>query len=134
VDHTTARQRLAEARIGRLATSTPDSRPHIVPCCFALHDRTAYSAVDAKPKSTLNLRRLQNLRAQAACSLLVDHYDEDWTALWWVRVDGKGRVIDAGDERDHALSLLALKYEQYRSMPPPGPVVAVDIDNWRQWP
>jgi PPOX class probable F420-dependent enzyme len=105
-----------------------------VPCCFALHDRTAYSAVDAKPKSTLNLRRLQNLRAQAACSLLVDHYDEDWTALWWVRVDGKGRVIDAGDERDHALSLLALKYEQYRSMPPPGPVVAVDIDNWRQWP
>ena len=134
VDRTTARQRLADARVGRLATLTPDARPHIVPCCFALHNQTAYSAVDAKPKSTLNLRRLQNLKANAPCSLLVDHYNEDWTALWWVRIDGMGRVIEVGDERERALNLLKTKYEQYREMPPPGPVVALDIESWRMWP
>jgi len=90
--------------------------------------------VDAKPKSTLDLRRLQNLRANASCSLLVDHYDEDWATLWWVRVDGSGRVLDDGEERERALGLLAAKYEQYRATPPPGPIVAVDIEHWRMWP
>jgi PPOX class probable F420-dependent enzyme len=134
VDRATARQRLADARVGHLATVTADVRPHIVPCCFVLHARTVYSAVDAKPKSTLDLRRLQNLKTNASCSLLVDHYDEDWKTLWWVRVDGPGRVIEEGDEHESALGLLAAKYEQYRDMPPPGPVVALDIEHWRMWP
>jgi PPOX class probable F420-dependent enzyme len=134
VDQATARRRLADARIGRLATTTAGAHPHIVPCCFVLDDNTVYSAVDAKPKSTLNLRRLQNVQAHAACSLLVDHYDEDWTTLWWVRVDGKGRVIETGQEREHALGLLQRKYEQYRNSPPPGPVIAVAIESWRLWP
>ncbi len=134
MDRATARQRLADARVGHLATVTADVRPHIVPCCFVLHARTVYSAVDAKPKSTLDLRRLQNLKTNASCSLLVDHYDEDWKTLWWVRVDGPGRVIEEGDEHESALGLLAAKYEQYRDMPPPGPVVALDIEHWRMWP
>jgi PPOX class probable F420-dependent enzyme len=134
VDSSTARQRLANARIGHLATITADQRPHIVPCCFVLLADTVYSAVDAKPKSTLDLRRLQNLRSNPACSLLVDHYEEDWTTLWWVRVAGPGRVIEDGDERSSALGLLAAKYEQYRDTPPPGAVVALDIERWRMWP
>jgi PPOX class probable F420-dependent enzyme len=73
-----------------------------------------YSAVDAKPKSTLELRRLQNLKTITSFSLLVDHYDEDWTNLWWIRVDGSGRVIENDDERERALALLTAKYEQYR--------------------
>jgi PPOX class probable F420-dependent enzyme len=93
-----------------------------------------YSAVDAKPKSTLSLRRLQNLKTNSSFSLLVDHYDEDWTTLWWVRVDGSGRVIEKGDEREHALGLLTAKYEQYRDTPPPGPILALDIERWRVWP
>jgi PPOX class probable F420-dependent enzyme len=95
---------------------------------------TIYSAVDAKPKTSRSLRRLANLRANPAASLLVDHYDEDWTALWWVRVDGRGRVIDTGDERSRALALLAAKYPQYRAEPPPGPVIALDVTTWRAWP
>ena len=134
MDHATARVRLRDARVGRLATITADGRPHIVPCCFILHARTIYSVVDAKPKSTLDLRRLQNLRANPSCSLLVDHYDEDWSKLWWVRVDGSGRFIADGDERERALGLLAGKYEQYRETPPPGGVVAIDIERWRMWP
>ncbi len=128
------RARVADSRIARLGTVTESGRPHLVPCCFVLVDDRLYSAVDAKPKSTSSLRRLANLRANGHASLLVDHYDEDWTTLWWVRVDGTGRVIDHGPERDRALALLADKYEQYRRQPPPGPVVAVDITDWRAWP
>jgi len=98
-----------------------------------LHGQTVFSAVDAKPKSTLFLRRLQNLNNRSA-SLLVDHYDEDWTTLWWVRMDGHGRVIQEGDAYERALDLLAGKYEQYQTNRPPGPVVAMDIERWRTWP
>ncbi len=128
------RDRLAAARVGRLATVTADGRPHVVPCCFALVGDTAYSAVDAKPKSTLALRRLANLRGNPSGSLLVDHYAEDWTTLWWIRVDGDGRVVEDGPERDTALDALSHKYEQYRRQRPPGAVVALDITTWRAWP
>ena len=128
------RSRVEAARVGHLATVTPDGAPHIVPCCFALVDGVVYSAVDAKPKSTLALRRLDNLRANPSTSLLVDHYAEDWSTLWWVRVDGAGRVVDGGAERDAALQHLSEKYEQYRRDEPPGPVVAIDVTGWRAWP
>ena len=129
-----ARQRVADARVGRLATLTPQGRPHIVPCCFVLDEQTLYSVVDGKPKSTLALRRLENLRAHPSCSLLVDHYAEDWAELWWVRIDGTGRVIEQGDERERAVVLLQQKYPQYREVTPPGAVVALDIGSWRTWP
>jgi PPOX class probable F420-dependent enzyme len=128
------RERLTDARVARLGTVTGDGYPHLVPCCFSLAGDTIYSAVDAKPKSTLALRRLANLRAHPHASLLVDHYAEDWSTLWWVRVDGAGRVLEDGAERESALGLLATKYEQYRRQPPPGPVIAVDIATWRAWP
>jgi PPOX class probable F420-dependent enzyme len=134
VEASVMRAQVAGARVGRLATVTDEGRPHLVPCCFALVGDTVYSAVDAKPKSTLALRRLANVRATGHASLLVDHYDEDWSALWWVRVDGAGRVVDSGPERDTALAALATKYEQYRRTSPPGPVVALDITRWRAWP
>ena len=128
------RDRLAAARVARLATVTAEGRPHVVPCCFALTGDTVYSAVDAKPKTTLALRRLTNLRANPQASLLVDHYDEDWATLWWIRVDGDGRVVEDGPEHAAALAELAAKYEQYRRQPPPGAVVALDITSWRAWP
>jgi PPOX class probable F420-dependent enzyme len=134
MDRSTMRERVAQARVARLATVTDDGRPHIVPCCFVLEADTAYSAVDAKPKSTLALRRVANLRTNHRASLLVDHYDEDWATLWWVRLDGAGRLVDDGDERDRALSALAAKYDQYRRDPPPGAVIALDVTTWRAWP
>lgn len=128
------RLRLGEARVARLATVTSDGRPHLVPCCFALVGDIVYSAVDAKPKSTLALRRLANLRANPRAALLVDFYADDWSTLWWVRVDGRGDVIGAGADRDAAVTVLAKKYDQYHSEPPPGPVIAIAIDTWRSWP
>ena len=131
------RSRFARARVARLATLTTDGRPHLVPCCFVLADLAGdvvYSAVDAKPKSTMALRRLDNLRAHPHAALLVDHYSDDWSTLWWVRADGEGRVLDRGDERAVALQLLAQKYPIYTAEPPPGAVIAIDIVGWRSWP
>jgi PPOX class probable F420-dependent enzyme len=134
VDAHQARLRVSTARVGHLATVTGEHRAHLVPCCFVLSDDTIYSAIDAKPKSTLDLRRLQNLRSNSAASLLVDHYEEDWATLWWIRVDGKGRVVDDRIEHARAIDLLSAKYEQYVASPPPGSVLAIDIDDWRTWP
>jgi PPOX class probable F420-dependent enzyme len=120
--------------VGHLATVTSELRAHLVPCCFVLDGDTVYSAIDTKPKTTIDLRRVQNLRSNGAASLLVDHYDEDWTTLWWVRVDGTGRVVEDAVEHRHAIELLSAKYEQYVDSPPPGPVLAMDIDVWRMWP
>jgi PPOX class probable F420-dependent enzyme len=135
MDETIMRRRLAEARVARLATVGTDGRPHIVPCCFAVEHDTAYSAVDGKPKSTRALRRLTNLRTHPAATLLVDFYqDHDWEALWWIRIDVNGRVLDHGEEFDRAVQALRSKYEQYRREAPAGPVVALDITAWRAWP
>ena len=128
------RERVADARVARLATVTSDGGPHVVPCCFVLDGDTAYSAVDGKPKSTLALRRLDNIAAHPRASLLVDHYDDDWTTLWWVRVDGPARVVTDAGERDRAVRLLTVKYEQYERVPLPGDVIAIDVTSWRAWP
>ena len=121
------RGQLAAARVGRLGTVRPDGRPHIVVCCFALAGEVVYSAVDDKPKTTVALQGLRNLTTNAAASLLVDHYGEDWTALWWIRLDGVGRVIADSREHERAVALLCGKYEQYRRQRPTGPVIAVDV-------
>jgi PPOX class probable F420-dependent enzyme len=124
-----AEERLAHARVGRLATVTAAGRPHVVPVCFALTGGRIYTAVDAKPKSTRALRRLENVRATGRASLLVDHYEEDWSQLWWVRVDGPAEVLDS----NAALDALAAKYEQYRVDRPAGPVIAITPERWRSW-
>jgi PPOX class probable F420-dependent enzyme len=139
MDQTTMRQRVNDARVGRLATISPQGLPHIVPCCFVLSGAVIYSAVDAKPKSTLRPQRILNLQIAGSAALLVDHYTDDWAKLWWIRVDGTARVLEAisldeTGERDHALELLAGKYDQYVREPPPGPVIAIDIARWRAWP
>jgi len=125
--------RLTAARVARLATLDPDGRPHLVPIVFALDGDTLYSAVDRKPKRSRKLRRIENARARPDVTILVDHYEEDWSQLWWIRLRGHARVLDDGEERDRALALLEEKYPQYRSEPPDGPVLAVDVTDVREW-
>ncbi len=126
-------ERLTAARVARLATTDPDGRPHLVPIVFALEDGTLYSAVDRKPKRSTKLRRIENARARPDVTVLVDHYDEDWGRLWWIRLRGRARVLDEGEERERALALLGEKYPQYRTEPPDGPVLAVDVTDVRDW-
>ncbi len=125
--------RLSAARVARLATTDPDGRPHLVPIVFALEGDTLYSAVDRKPKRSSKLRRIENARVRPDVTILVDHYEDDWDRLWWIRLRGLARVLDDGDERDRALALLQEKYPQYRTEPPDGPVLAVDVTEVREW-
>jgi PPOX class probable F420-dependent enzyme len=127
------RQLVAEARVARLATTTPEGRLHLVPISFALDRNTLYSAVDEKPKRSRNLQRLENVRANPDVAVIVDHYDEDWSQLWWVRLRGTARIVETGPEFEAALALLADKYEQYRVQPPGGPVLAIALGEWRGW-
>jgi PPOX class probable F420-dependent enzyme len=127
-----ARARFAAARVARLATADAASRPHLVPVAFAVVEDTIYSAVDAKPKRTRTLRRLANVRENPAVAMLVDHWDEDdWAALWWVRADGRGRVIESEDpEARRAVELLRERYPAQRDA---GEVLAVEVERWSGW-
>ena len=127
------RRRVARAAVGRLATIDERGRPHLVPFCFALEGDVLYSAVDEKPKRTQRLKRLENIQLHPEVAVLVDHYEEDWSRLWWVRLRGTAHVIEDGPKRERALALLAEKYAQYRSEPPRGAVIVVSVEEWRGW-
>ncbi len=129
-----ALQQLATATpVARLATVDADGRPHLVPCCFAVDGDVAYSVVDHKPKRTAALRRLENIAVNPAVCLLVDHYEDDWSQLWWVRFDGTARILVEGPEHGSAIAVLCAKYAQYRATPPSGAVVAIDVTTVRGW-
>ena len=137
MDRDEALERLRSARVGRIATVTPEGRPHVVPFAFALVDAAAgpraYWAVDRKPKRSQQVQRLRNIQANPAVGFVVDGYDEDWRSLWWARASGTGRVVDTDEERSAALASLRSKYPQYEAEPPDGPVVAIDIERVSGW-
>jgi PPOX class probable F420-dependent enzyme len=126
--------RLAEAApIARLATVDPAGNPRVVPCCFALDGDVVYSAVDHKPKRTSRLARLDDIRGHPAVSLVVDHYEDDWSQLWWVRLDGSARVVDDGPVWQRGVDLLVAKYRQYQERAPTGPVIVIAVERRRSW-
>jgi PPOX class probable F420-dependent enzyme len=118
-----------DERVARLATVDPQGRPHVVPICFVLDGGTLYTAVDEKPKRTRRLQRLRNIEANPRVEILIDHYEEDWSRLGWVRLRGTARIV----EGRRALELLAAKYPQYARRPPAGPVIAVSIEERSEW-
>lgn len=127
------RASFANAPVARLGTLSPDGTPHLVPVVFALRDDVIYTAVDAKPKTTQRLRRLANIERHPQVSLLVDHYADDWTQLWWVRIDGTAAIHHDGEARLAGHGLLHAKYPQYQSVPLDGPVIAVAVRRWSSW-
>jgi PPOX class probable F420-dependent enzyme len=128
-----AKASFADASVARLGTVSPDGNPHLVPVVFALRDDVVYTAVDAKPKTTRRLRRLANIERHPQVSLLVDHYVDDWTQLWWVRVDGIAAIHHDGNALQAGHDLLRAKYPQYQSVPLDGPVIAVAVQCWTSW-
>ncbi len=127
------RRRVAAAPVARLATVAVSGAPHLVPFCFVLEGDVLHSAVDRKPKRTTELRRFANALAEPRVSVLVDHYEDDWSRLWWVRLDGLGRRLAEGPEAERARAALATKYAQYRAAPPDGPVLRIDVTRWSGW-
>jgi len=132
--HQWARERFENARVARLATTTSTGGPHIVPVVFALVGDVVWTAVDAKPKSTRSLRRLANIEANPRVSMLVDKYEDDWSALWWVRIDGAATLVPGDwDDGPSALSALSAKYSQYEAETPLGPLIRIAVDSWTSW-
>ncbi|WP_077100333.1 TIGR03668 family PPOX class F420-dependent oxidoreductase [Mycobacterium terramassiliense] len=130
--------RFTQSPIARLATATPEGTPHLVPVVFAVDAShgdpdVVYTAVDAKPKATRRLRRLANIERNPQVSLLVDHYDDDWAQLWWVRADGVAAIHSAGEPMAIGFRLLRAKYPQYHSVSLDGPVIAVTVRRWSSW-
>jgi PPOX class probable F420-dependent enzyme len=136
-----ARARLASVPVVRLATADEEGRPHLVVATFApdfapvpgvAGDRL-YTAVDAKPKTTRDLRRLRNIRANPHVAVLADHYEDDWTRLWWVRADATAEVVEDPAATARPIALLRERYAQYRANPPEGPVVVIAVERWSGW-
>jgi len=128
------RARVAGAPVARLATVRPDGSPRLVPVTFALVDGLVWIAIDeVKPKTTTRLARLADVANDPRVGLLVDHYADDWTALWWVRIDGAAAVHEEGELRARALAALVAKYPLYAAAPPDGVVLAITPARWSGW-
>jgi PPOX class probable F420-dependent enzyme len=134
VDTEQVRERFDRARVARLATlDAAGPRPHLVPVTFArVGNQTLVTAVDQKPKRTPALRRLRNIAANPRVCVLADHYEDDWTRLWWVRADGVARIGEAAEE-PAALAALVARYPQYTGRPPGGPVIVISVERWVGW-
>jgi PPOX class probable F420-dependent enzyme len=126
---------LAAQRVARLATADGAGRPHVVPVCYALHRDKVYFTIDEKPKKNpRGLKRLANLRANPFAALVVDRYDEDWSRLGWVMVQGAAEILASGAEHDRAQAALRARYPQLAAMRIEAlPVVAVRIEHAASW-
>jgi PPOX class probable F420-dependent enzyme len=130
------RRFLAVQRVARLATADAAGRPHVVPICYAVTGDTVYFTVDEKPKKKpgARLKRLSNLRENPFAALVVDRYDEDWTRLGWVMLQGSAEILESGDEHARAQANLRARYPQLATMRIAGlPVVAVRVHHVASW-
>lgn len=127
-----AAHRFAAARVARMSTVDGYGVPHLIPVTFAATRSVIVLAVDHKPKRSRDLKRLRNIEANPAICLLVDHYDEDWTQLWWSRADGTATIL-RGEDMTEPIDRLVAKYPQYRDIRPSGPVISIDVHGWTGW-
>jgi PPOX class probable F420-dependent enzyme len=124
----------AVAPVARLATAGPAGAIDLVPITFAWTGATLVTAVDHKPKRNRRLRRLDDIARDPRVTVLIDHYDDDWTALWWVRLRGAAVIVSDGPRFDTAIAQLVSKYPaHYGPQPPLGPVIEIEVTDVRVW-
>ena len=132
-DPAEARRLFSDARVAVLATLDLSGGPHLVPVTFVVDGGSVWTAVDEKPKRATQLRRHANIRADPRVSLLAQHWDEDWSGLWWVRADGTATLSDSRSTVERIAGLLRRKYLQYDHLGVAGPVIEVTVHSWRGW-
>ena len=123
-------------RVARFATADLGGQPHVVPICYAVSNDTAYFTIDEKPKRSTDkpLKRIRNLQQNPHVALVVDRYDEDWTRLGWVVVQGEAALLDNGEEHSKAQRLLKARYPQLDEMQISElPVIAIRIKRVVSW-
>jgi PPOX class probable F420-dependent enzyme len=124
---------LASVRIGRLATTRPDGSPHLVPVVFAIDGEAVVTAIDDKPKSSARLTRVENILRDPRVSFLADYYAEDWSVLWWVRIDGSAVLEEVGEDFERGIAALRDRYDQYRRVGIPGPLIRIRPTRVARW-
>jgi PPOX class probable F420-dependent enzyme len=128
--------RAADEPVARLGTvSARTGHVDLVPVTFVIHAGRFVTSVDHKPKSTRSLARLANVRASGRATALVDHWDEDWSRLWWVRLQGDAVELDDMTSvfAVDAVDALVLKHVQYREHRPAGPLLVLTPTEVRGW-
>ncbi|MDQ4118232.1 MAG: TIGR03668 family PPOX class F420-dependent oxidoreductase [Actinomycetota bacterium] len=134
LDEDDCRDRLCTARVARLATLRRDGTPRLIPITFAVVDGLVCSAIDrTKPKGDRRLARLRDVDRDPRVALLADHYDDDWSRLWWVRVDATAAEHTDGELRDRARDALRRRYPPYRDDPLDGSVLVFTPTTWSGW-
>ena len=132
-----SKELLSSSRVGHLATADQYARPHVVPIVFVYEENVLYTPIDAKRKSVedwRDLRRIRNIETNGRASVVVDSYNESWSKLAWVRMDGVAEILTEGDDHRHALGLLAAKYKQYEGIPlRDAPVIRLRIEHVAEW-
>ena len=131
-----ARHFLDRHRVARFATADSGGQPHIVPICYAVSGDSVYFTIDEKPKRLADkpLKRIRNLQQNPHVALVVDRYDEDWTRLGWVMVQGEAALLDNGEEHSKAQRLLKARYPQLDEMQISElPVIAIRIKRVVSW-
>ena len=130
------RRFLNSHRVARFATADLRGQPHVVPICYAVYNDTAYFTIDEKPKGSTDkpLKRIRNLQQNPHVALVVDHYDEDWTQLGWIMVQGDASLLDSSKEHTKAQRLLKARYPQLDGMQIGNlPVIAIRIKRVVSW-
>mgnify|MGYP001402033711 FL=1 len=80
------------ADVARFAT-TDGIQPHLVPVVLVSEGNHIYLPIDGKLKKPGRLKRMSNIELHPEVALLVDHYEEDWSQLWWVRIDAIASIV-----------------------------------------
>ena len=123
-------------RVAHLATADAKGVPHVVPVCFAIIGDTLYMTIDEKPKHQTDrpLKRLRNIAENPAVAIVADRYDEDWTRLGWIMLQGTAEILLEGAEHARAQARLRIRYPQLNDMKIEGlAVIAVRLERVSSW-
>ena len=98
---------VARERVCRIATSSAEGQPHLVPVCHVVRGGKIYVG------SGDDGAKVRNLRANARITVTVDLYSDHWASLKGVMVQGRAKLIERGPAFQRARKLLYAKYPQY---------------------
>ena len=130
---TQSRARFVQSPVAVLGTADATGATHLVPVTFLASGDLLFIAIDDKPKRSRDLKRLRNIAANPRVCLLVQHYETDWSRLWWARADGTARTVEPQDVPETVRAGLLDRYPWYAQNPPTGPVIEVTVQQWSGW-
>ena len=91
------------ARVARLSTIDYQKQiPHIVPVVFVFDGDHYFIPLDDKRKKETveKLKRVKNIQHCPNAALLIDEYNEDWSKLVFVMIQGKAYLIREEEDED----------------------------------